>query len=90
MFKIVEFSRFSQVSAKTLRYYGEIGLLEPAQKVERHPMITEAVSWALREMIKTHREQVTTYLEQNQDAPAGHVAREMSNKLRTGFKESKR
>jgi DNA-binding transcriptional MerR regulator len=31
MFKISEFSRLSQVPAKTLRYYAEIGLFEPAK-----------------------------------------------------------
>jgi DNA-binding transcriptional MerR regulator len=31
MFKIGEFSRFSQVTVKTLRYYDEIGLLRPAE-----------------------------------------------------------
>jgi len=31
MFKIGEFSRFSQVTVKTLRYYDEIGLLKPAR-----------------------------------------------------------
>jgi effector-binding domain-containing protein len=31
MFKIGEFSRFSQVTVKTLRYYDEIGLLKPAE-----------------------------------------------------------
>ncbi len=31
MFKIGEFSRISQVSVKTLRYYDEIGLLKPAR-----------------------------------------------------------
>ncbi|MDR3576701.1 MAG: MerR family transcriptional regulator [Anaerolineaceae bacterium] len=31
MFKIGEFSRISQVSVKTLRYYDEIGLLKPSQ-----------------------------------------------------------
>ena len=31
MFKIGEFSRFSQVSVKTLRYYDQIGLLKPAE-----------------------------------------------------------
>ncbi|MBE9472709.1 MAG: MerR family transcriptional regulator, partial [Chloroflexi bacterium] len=30
MFKIGDFSRISQVSVKTLRYYDEIGLLKPA------------------------------------------------------------
>ncbi|MBN1934486.1 MAG: MerR family transcriptional regulator [Anaerolineae bacterium] len=31
MFKIDEFSKFSQVPTKTLRYYDEIGLLKPAE-----------------------------------------------------------
>jgi DNA-binding transcriptional MerR regulator len=31
MFKIGEFSRFSQVTVKTLRYYDDIGLLQPAE-----------------------------------------------------------
>jgi len=34
MFKIGEFSKLSQVTVKTLRYYDEIGLLKPA-KVDR-------------------------------------------------------
>jgi DNA-binding transcriptional MerR regulator len=31
MFKIGEFSKFSQVTVKTLRYYDQIGLLKPAE-----------------------------------------------------------
>lgn len=31
MFKISEFSKLSQISAKTLRYYDQIGLLKPSQ-----------------------------------------------------------
>jgi DNA-binding transcriptional MerR regulator len=31
MLKIGDFSRLSQVSVKTLRYYDEVGLLKPAQ-----------------------------------------------------------
>jgi DNA-binding transcriptional MerR regulator len=34
MFKIGEFSRFSQVTVKTLRYYDKLGLLKPA-KIDR-------------------------------------------------------
>ena len=58
-------------------------------KEERHPMITKAVSWVLREMIKHHREQVVAYLEQNRDVLASHVVREVDNKLRTGLKSGK-
>jgi 3-methyladenine DNA glycosylase AlkD len=59
-------------------------------KAERHPMITKAVSWVLRETIKTHRDQVADYLEQNRNALASHVVREVDNKLRTGLKQNKR
>jgi 3-methyladenine DNA glycosylase AlkD len=55
-------------------------------KDERHPMITKAVSWVLREMTKKHREQVAVYLEENGDVLASHVVREVNNKLRTGLK----
>jgi 3-methyladenine DNA glycosylase AlkD len=58
-------------------------------KEERHPMITKAVSWVLREMIKHHREQVVVYLGENRDVLASHVVREVSNKLRTGLKSGK-
>ena len=58
-------------------------------KEERHPMITKAVSWALRDMIKPHRDQVTAYLEQNRNILAKHAVREVHNKLRTGLKSGK-
>ena len=58
-------------------------------KEERHPMITKAVSWALRELTKTHRERVSAYLEENRDVLARHVVREVDNKLRTGLKSGK-
>jgi 3-methyladenine DNA glycosylase AlkD len=58
-------------------------------KAERHPMITKAVSWALREMTKSHPDQVAAYLEENREVLASHVVREVSNKLRTGLKSGK-
>ena len=58
-------------------------------KEERHPMITKAVSWALREMTKTHPDQVAAYLEENRQVLAAHVVREVNNKLRTGLKRGK-
>jgi len=58
-------------------------------KEERHPMITKSVSWALREMIKTHSDQAAAYLEDNRDVLAAHVVREMNNKLQTGLKSGK-
>jgi len=58
-------------------------------KAERHPMITRAVSWALRGLIKHHRDRVVAYLTENQDVLAGHVVREVNNKLHTGLKSGK-
>jgi 3-methyladenine DNA glycosylase AlkD len=55
-------------------------------KEERHPMITKAVSWALRGMSQSHPDQVAAYLEDNRDVLVAHVVREVSNKLRTGLK----
>ncbi len=52
-------------------------------------MITKIVSWALREMIKHHREHGIAHLEETRDARAGHVLREVSNKLHTGLKSGK-
>ena len=58
-------------------------------KEERHPMITKAVSWALREMTKSHPDRVAAYLEENRQVLARHVVREVNNKLRTGLKSGK-
>ena len=58
-------------------------------KDERHPMITKAVSWALRELTKTHRDNVAGYVEKNRDILAPHITREVSNKLKTGLKSGK-
>lgn len=55
-------------------------------KAERHPMVTKAVSWALRELTKRHREALVAYLEANRGVLASHVVREVENKLRTGLK----
>ncbi len=55
-------------------------------KEERHPMITKAISWALREMTKSHPDRVAAYLEENREVLAAHVVREVNNKLRTGLK----
>jgi len=55
-------------------------------KRERHPMITKAVSWALRELIKKHPDVVARYLDANAEVLAPHVVREVRNKLETGRK----
>jgi 3-methyladenine DNA glycosylase AlkD len=58
-------------------------------KHERDPMITKAVSWALREMTKTHPDQVAGYVKQNRGLLAAHVVRDVGNKLRTGLKSGR-
>jgi 3-methyladenine DNA glycosylase AlkD len=58
-------------------------------KSERHPMITKAVSWALRELTKMHQAHVTSYLKKNRATLAPLVVREVENKLRTGLKSGK-
>lgn len=55
-------------------------------KAERHPTITKAISWTLRELTKRHPDQVGTYLEGNCSLLAGHIVREVSDKLETGRK----
>ncbi len=58
-------------------------------KEERHPMITKAVSWALRGLIPKHPQRVAAYLDENRAALAPHAVREVENKLRTGLKSGK-
>lgn len=53
---------------------------------EREPMITKAVSWALREMIRRHPDRVADYLDRRGDRLAAIARREVRNKLRTGRK----
>ncbi len=65
-----------------------LGLVDRV-KEERDPMITKAVSWALREMVKQHQDRVAAYLEANQDLLAPHVVREVDTKLCTGLKSGK-
>lgn len=58
-------------------------------KTERHPMITKAVSWALRTMIRLYPDQVAAYLDANADPLPSHAVREVRNKLETGLKSGK-
>jgi len=58
-------------------------------KDERDPMITKAVSWALRALVKTHKARVAAYVDANQSQLAALGVREVRNKLRTGLKSGK-
>ncbi|MCP4165484.1 MAG: DNA alkylation repair protein [Chloroflexi bacterium] len=55
-------------------------------KHERDPMITKAISWALRELTKTSPALVATYISANQNELSAHILREVNNKLTTGLK----
>ena len=60
-------------------------------KHEREPMITKAVSWLLREMVrKGGVSEVKTYLEKNKNVLAPLVVREVNNKITTGLKNPKK
>ncbi len=65
------------------------GLIEHVM-AERDPMITKAVSWALREMTKTDKERVAQFTEGHAKLLAPLVVREVHNKLRTGLKTPRR
>jgi len=58
-------------------------------RAERDPMITKAVSWALRGLAEVHPKPVAAYLEANRDLLAPLVVREVSAKLSTGLKSGR-
>lgn len=55
-------------------------------KHEKDILITKAISWLLRGMIKNHRNEVVTYLQENQDELPKIAVRETKRKLETGRK----
>ncbi len=55
-------------------------------KTEKDILITKAVSWLLRDLIKYHRGKVEDYLKENSEVLPKIAIREVSNKLRTGKK----
>lgn len=55
-------------------------------KSEKDILITKAISWVLRAMIKFHSEIVKDYLKKNQDSLPHIAIREVSTKLLTGKK----
>ena len=56
---------------------------------ERDPMITKAVSWALRQMIKHQAAEVRAYVESRGERLAALPRREVRNKLKTGRKSGR-
>lgn len=57
---------------------------------DRDPMVTKALSWALRELAKRDSRAVREYLSSRRDALPALVLREVSNKLRTGLKNPRK
>jgi 3-methyladenine DNA glycosylase AlkD len=53
---------------------------------EREILITKAISWLLRSMIKHHRQKVEDYIEANRESLPAIAVRETLVKLRTGKK----
>lgn len=58
-------------------------------KEEKDILITKAVSWILRSLIKNHKQEVANYLNKNKEVLPKIAVREVSNKLETGRKSKK-
>lgn len=50
-------------------------------KGENHPLVTKAIFWLLRDLIKNHRREVEKYLEENQATLPKIAIRETKRKL---------
>jgi len=59
-------------------------------KRDKHILITKAVSWLLRDLVKHHRAEVEAYLDTNADTLPKIVVRETRNKLVGGVKRKQR
>lgn len=57
---------------------------------DRDDMVVKAVSWALRSLVEWDRAAVANFLKEHDAALAARIKREVSNKLRTGRKTSRR
>jgi 3-methyladenine DNA glycosylase AlkD len=58
-------------------------------KFEKEILITKAISWLLRALIKHNKEKVTEYIKVNDRILPNFVIKEVSNKIHTGKKSSK-
>lgn len=56
------------------------------KQTEKHVMITKAISWLLRSLIKYHKNEVTVYLKKNSLTLPKIAVREVRRKLETGKK----
>ena len=60
-----------------------------ARKAEKHVMITKAISWLLRALVKYHKADVAKYLKKNIATLPKIAVREVTGKLETGRKSGK-
>jgi 3-methyladenine DNA glycosylase AlkD len=58
-------------------------------KKEKDILITKAISWILRSLIKNHKKEVENYLKKNKETLPKIAVRETTNKLLTGKKNYK-
>ena len=58
-------------------------------KKEKDILITKAISWILRSLIKNHKKEVSDYLKKNKEILPKIAVREVTNKLLTGVKNKK-
>lgn len=70
--------------SKTLRDFSFAFI--DALKEEKHIMITKAISWLLRSLIKYHKTEVARYLRENASSLSPIAVREVTKKLETGRK----
>jgi 3-methyladenine DNA glycosylase AlkD len=75
-----EDSRFSDLAFKNIEKL----------KFEKEILITKAVSWLLRSLVKFHKEEVLEYLENNKDTLPKIAYREALSKALTGRKYNKK
>jgi 3-methyladenine DNA glycosylase AlkD len=79
-----------------VRYFDDRKLAEVAfknidrLKSEKSNLITKAISWLLRSMIKLHQAAVVTYLEENKESLPKIAVRETRVKLKTGTKTKRK
>jgi 3-methyladenine DNA glycosylase AlkD len=99
-----KFSRDTNISKRraslvlltsVIRYNKDESMAETAIKIierlkgEKEILITKAVSWLLRSMIRNHKKLVSDYLGRNKDSLPKVAVRETLMKLKTGTKTSR-
>jgi 3-methyladenine DNA glycosylase AlkD len=75
-----------------VRHVSDVKLAEVALentdrlKNEKHVLITKAISWLLRSMVKNHKKRVQSYVQKNSKTLPAIAVRETNTVLKTGKK----